>query len=401
MKASAANSATAFRAVFIAASMAVSVVATHAFGRAEVVPIPQSSGSTLYLRGTLNANGTIAALAPNSRTARLIRWTDAGGPLVECASPGSFSVSYAIKVTDIGTTTGGWYQPASPFFRGGALWNASGVLSIGPFGGSGAYGEAVAGSTNGYPYFISDLQQGLMYQLGSSGAPVSRGRPAGTISVYPRDASRDGTACVLAASTTTATHAYRWTLAGGYQQVPLIEGSTATAPIAISDDGLRIVGLSTTPSGQQGFVWSVESGLTSMGIPAGASIGNLAASGDCMLVCGQYTVGSSATPFVWSAAAGLVTASAFAASRCLVPGGPIEFLDFNADGAVALARIGSQTVLIRNLRCVAGDFDHDGHVDAADLAALLANWGQPGPTDLDGDGTTAATDLATALTNWS
>jgi hypothetical protein len=321
--------------------------------------------------------------------------------LIECASPGPLSISYPIKVTNIGTTTGGWYQPAAPFLRGGALWQASGALSIGPFGGSGAFGEAVAGSTNGFPYFITDVPQSSMYQLGSTGGPVLRGRPAGTSSVFPRDANQDGSACVLSATTASGLRTYRWTLAGGFQQLPLLAGATEASPIAMSDDGLRIVGVSSGPAGQQGFAWGVKSGLVSMGIPAGASIGNIAASGDCALVCGQYTVGGTTTGFVWSADGGLVSASAFAHSRCFTPAGPVEFLDFNADGTIAVARVGTQAVLLKGLGCTAGDFDRDGDVDAADLAALLANWGSAGATDLDGDGTTAASDLAVVLANWT
>ncbi|MFM7052992.1 MAG: PQQ-dependent sugar dehydrogenase [Planctomycetota bacterium] len=51
------------------------------------------------------------------------------------------------------------------------------------------------------------------------------------------------------------------------------------------------------------------------------------------------------------------------------------------------------------LACPA-DLDHNGSVDAADMAALLSQWSMPGPTDLDRDGTTAASDLAALLNAW-
>ena len=51
------------------------------------------------------------------------------------------------------------------------------------------------------------------------------------------------------------------------------------------------------------------------------------------------------------------------------------------------------------LACPA-DLDHDGAVDAADLAVLLSAWGMPGPTDLDRSGATDAGDLATVLSAW-
>ena len=51
-------------------------------------------------------------------------------------------------------------------------------------------------------------------------------------------------------------------------------------------------------------------------------------------------------------------------------------------------------------RAVAGDFNGDGVVDAADLSTLLSNWGGSGATDLDGDGVTGAPDLSILLCNW-
>ena len=46
------------------------------------------------------------------------------------------------------------------------------------------------------------------------------------------------------------------------------------------------------------------------------------------------------------------------------------------------------------------DLNEDGHIDGADLAILLANWGAIGPTDIDLDGQTGASDLAVLLASW-
>ncbi len=51
------------------------------------------------------------------------------------------------------------------------------------------------------------------------------------------------------------------------------------------------------------------------------------------------------------------------------------------------------------LACPA-DLDHDGAVDAADLAVVLSAWGLPGPTDLDHSGATDGADLALLLDAW-
>jgi len=46
------------------------------------------------------------------------------------------------------------------------------------------------------------------------------------------------------------------------------------------------------------------------------------------------------------------------------------------------------------------DFDHNGHVDGADLGTLLGNWNLPGVTDLNHDGTTTGADLGIMLGFW-
>lgn len=48
----------------------------------------------------------------------------------------------------------------------------------------------------------------------------------------------------------------------------------------------------------------------------------------------------------------------------------------------------------------AADLDGDGAVNAGDLAALLAGWGQAGPADLDGSGIVDAADLTRMLADW-
>ena len=50
--------------------------------------------------------------------------------------------------------------------------------------------------------------------------------------------------------------------------------------------------------------------------------------------------------------------------------------------------------------CAPSDFNGDGVVNGADLAAMLANWGMPGATDLDDSGDTNGADLASLLAMW-
>ena len=70
-----------------------------------------------------------------------------------------------------------------------------------------------------------------------------------------------------------------------------------------------------------------------------------------------------------------------------------------SDGSLVLAGTG----VVRRYwtpTCAQADLNCDGRVDGVDLTALLAAWGQPGPTDLDGNGTTDGLDLSVVLAAW-
>ena len=50
---------------------------------------------------------------------------------------------------------------------------------------------------------------------------------------------------------------------------------------------------------------------------------------------------------------------------------------------------------------IPADLNGDGAVNAADLSALLGNWGGTGVGDINGDGTVGAADLSVLLSNWT
>lgn len=85
----------------------------------------------------------------------------------------------------------------------------------------------------------------------------------------------------------------------------------------------------------------------------------------------------------------------------LPPGGTASVLFSGALSSFALS-VDASTLLIAegSLGCVAADLNCDGTVDGADLGALLAAWGTPGPGDLNNDGVVDGADLGELLSQW-
>ncbi|MEY2795155.1 MAG: hypothetical protein RIR10_871 [Planctomycetota bacterium] len=83
-----------------------------------------------------------------------------------------------------------------------------------------------------------------------------------------------------------------------------------------------------------------------------------------------------------------------------------NFGDIRGDGSVVLgvgagAGVnGGRLWLVAVGRERSADFDSDGVIGGADLAALLSAWGTNGPTDLDWSGETSGGDLAAFLAAW-
>ena len=108
--------------------------------------------------------------------------------------------------------------------------------------------------------------------------------------------------------------------------------------------------------------------------------------------------------------AGLTSLFVDAGAVATVPAGTVIDLDGNprfvddptvADAGAGTAPLVDRGAFERQLPApCAGDLDANGTVDAADIAALLSNWGGSGVGDVTGDGTVNAQDIAAMLSNW-
>jgi len=90
----------------------------------------------------------------------------------------------------------------------------------------------------------------------------------------------------------------------------------------------------------------------------------------------------------------------FSASQCDT--GSILAWQANAGGAsdIFAARINSDGTVGNPAAACIADITHDGEVNGADLAGLLAQWGSAGAADLNQDGSVDGQDLTIMLAAW-
>lgn len=329
----------------IAAAALSSLATATALAQVVVVDVPQIAGSSRYLQGVLSADANYAVFTTNEGSStRVVRWNASTNTLLEMEYLGFNSQPSLAAITNIGSVAGLRGIP-----RRGVVWLPSGNLATDPFPGS-FMGDTNA-SDGGAPYFIVNNTQTTMFEWNAFGPPTTRGKPVDSDTVRPMDVNAAGNAVAIAGTSGGLGRAYRWRSGIGYDAIPLFTGLTENIALHISDDGSRVVGWANTGSTtMQGYFWSAETGLISMGLPSGALIFGMSANNDCTLVCGRYLVGGVATRFVWSLHGGLTTASAFAISRGYNPGtSAFEILDFDRSGSAALVQVGDWTKLLKNL----------------------------------------------------
>lgn len=113
-------------------------------------------------------------------------------------------------------------------------------------------------------------------------------------------ANADGS--VIVGTMTSPEHAFRWTEAGGLQDLGTLPGTTASAASGVSADGAIVVGRATTAQGSVPWIWDAIGGMRSLDAFDGATSGRAnAISRD-----GAVVVGASGNhTFRWTVQGGL------------------------------------------------------------------------------------------------
>jgi len=107
---------------------------------------------------------------------------------------------------------------------------------------------------------------------------------------------------VIVGTMTSPAHAFRWTAAGGLQDLGTLPGTSASDALGVSADGAVVVGRATTAQGSVPWTWDAVGGMRSLGAFDGATSG----SANAISRDGTVVVGASGNhAFRWTARAGL------------------------------------------------------------------------------------------------
>lgn len=281
-----------------------------------------SSGSSASSGWGLSGNGLVAVGLGwiNAGTAHAIVWTAQNG-VTSLGSTVTGRSTRANATNADGRVVVGW-QDAASGFRQGCVWN-NGVQTL--------------------------IAQGSS-PMGEAGA-----------------CSADGSVVVGGGTSGNSFQAWRWTQAGGVQNIgPAPVSGWRGSSTSVSGDGGTIVGFyrpwPAPATFGRGFIWTAQDGmrdLTDLAIEQGVAVPS-----------------------------GLTLALPLAISK---DGRTVVGLASGGFGfAVTLAPDSSPA-----------DLNGDGAVNGVDLSALLANWGGTGAGDLDASGTVDGFDLAGLLAAWT
>ena len=132
---------------------------------------------------------------------------------------------------------------------------------------------------------------------------VSLGLLPGGSSAAALAVSSDGLT-IVGTCVTTTTVAFRWTAGGGMQSLGLLPGATFSVAQGVSADGSVVVGFSDAGGGgPMAFRWTSAGGMAPLGLISGGSVSQAyAASGPGDVVVGSGNGTGGARAFRWAGA---------------------------------------------------------------------------------------------------
>jgi probable HAF family extracellular repeat protein len=273
--------------------------------------------------------------------------------------------------------------------------SASGMVSLGDLPGGifqsdpkavSADGSIVVGNSTSASGFEA-------FRWTAGGGMVGLGDlPDGVFSSTAEGISADGSVIVGAGNldleSFTTAEAFRWTAATGIVGLgDLPGGAVLSAADDVSADGSVVVGDSISASGFEAFRWTAGGGMVGLGdLPEGIFDSHAwGVSGDGSVIVGNGTTALGPEAFIWTEGGGMQNLR-----ELLIAGGAtgptgwrlIEASAVSADGRtiVGIGRnpagnLEAWMARLENVVALAGDFNVDGSVDAADYVVWRKELG--------------------------
>jgi probable HAF family extracellular repeat protein len=218
---------------------------------------------------------TVVGYSSNGLSTEAFRWTQAGGmQALGVISPGVDHLSYGAAVSADGSVIAGYSTTATGAYNAFRWTQATGMVSLGGLGGTDGFTRADAMSADGSVIVgysqTTAAPNGSGYRWTENTGIVPMGNlPApNDVWSWARGVSADGTVIVGQSNGFSGGQAYRWTAAGGLEDLGLGAGATKTSATDIASDG-TIVGGGTVGGFNRSMLWTPSAGWENLGTLAG------------------------------------------------------------------------------------------------------------------------------------
>lgn len=292
-----------------ASGVAITMIACpSARGVVHITGIGAIGGPSYGISATaVSADGTVVAGESGAGPflTHAFRWSAAQGRQ-DLGTIGGGANSFARGVSADGATIVGMTNFNASASLHAFSWTApGGMLNLGALGNGNSYANAISGDASRLGGGTGGIQRafiapptGPLQDLGLAGTGYS--------TIWGISADGSAIAGNVSANTGASPRAFRWTQAGGAQDLGTLTPDGQSIGYAISADGAVVAGSSNVNGAPHAFAWAASSGMEDLGTLGGPSSEAFGISGDGRLVVGHSVDQSGQTrAFFWTRQLGM------------------------------------------------------------------------------------------------